>query len=67
LFMEWQSVNGKIVGMSYQMYSLRIILTCVVVLDEAQKYLINRPSHAVDFEHHPLTTTSRHMSVSTSK
>ena len=27
----------------------------------------HRPSHAVDFEHHPLTTTSRHMSVSTSK
>ena len=39
--MQWQSVNGKIVGTSYRMYSLKIILTCVVVLDEAHKYLIN--------------------------
>jgi len=39
--MQWQSVNGKIVGASYRMYSLRIILTCIVVLDEAHKYLIN--------------------------
>jgi hypothetical protein len=41
LFMQWRSVNGKIVGTSYRMYSLRIILICVVVLDEAHKYLIN--------------------------
>ena len=40
--MQWQSMNGKIVGMSYRMwYSLRINLTCVLVLDEAHKYLIN--------------------------
>ena len=39
--MQWQSVNGKIVGTSYRIYPLRIILTCVVVLDEAHKYLIN--------------------------
>jgi hypothetical protein len=39
--MQWQSVNGKIVGASYRMYSLRIILTCIAVLDEAHKYLIN--------------------------
>ena len=39
--MQWQSVNGKIIGVSYRMCSLRIILTCVVVLDEAHKYLIN--------------------------
>jgi CRISPR/Cas system-associated endonuclease/helicase Cas3 len=39
--MQWQSVNGKIIGTCYQMYSLRIMLTCVVVLDEAHKYLIN--------------------------
>ena len=39
--MQWQSVNGKIVGVSYRMYSPRIILTCIVVLDEAHKYLTN--------------------------
>ena len=40
--MQWQSMNGKIVGMSYRkQYSLGIILTSVVVLDEAHKYLIN--------------------------
>jgi hypothetical protein len=40
-FMQWQSVNGKIVSVSYQMYSLRVILTCIIVLNEAHKYLIN--------------------------
>ena len=39
--MQWESVNGKIVGTSCRMYSLRVILTCFVVLDEAHKYLIN--------------------------
>lgn len=39
--MQWQSVNGKLVGTSYRMHSLKIILTCIVVLDEAHKYLIN--------------------------
>ena len=41
LFMQCESVNGKIVGTSYRMDSLGVILTCVVVLDEAHKYLIN--------------------------
>jgi hypothetical protein len=39
--MQWQSANGKIVGTFYRMYSFKIILTCVVVLDEAHKYLVN--------------------------
>ena len=39
--MQWQSVNGKLVGTSYRVYSLGIILICAVVLDEAHKYLIN--------------------------
>lgn len=61
--MQWQSVNGKIVGTSYRMYSLGIILTCIVVLDEAHKYLINSDTARLTQSISSIIRLQRHLST----
>ena len=64
LFMQWQSANGKIVGMSYRkQYLLRIILTCVVVLDEAHKYLTNNDTARLTQSISSIIRLQRHLAT----
>lgn len=63
LFMQCQTVNGKIVGTSYRVYSLRIILTCAVVLDEAHKYLINSDTARLTQSISSIIRLQRHLST----
>jgi hypothetical protein len=61
--MQCQSVKGKIVGTSYRVYSLRIILTCAVVLDEAHKYLINSDTARLTQSISSIIRLQRHLST----
>ena len=61
--MQWQSLNGKIVGTSYRMYSLRIILICFVVLDEAHKYLTNSDTARLTQSISSIIRLQRHLST----